>query len=882
MTKALLTGLLGSLAAFVAPGQPARADEAPPAKVAGGPAQTYVLLVGVSRYADQQIKPRPHAEADAQALYDLFTSKDYLGVDAQHARLLLGAAKEKDRRATRRNLLAGLRWLAEEAKPGDNVVFGFLGQGGPLGEGGDRRCYLLADSTFKNRQKDAVAAEEIEDAFKKLKAKHAAVFLDVNFKGFVDDGKSRAIAEPTLGKAPYREFLGDDGSDDHMPVAGRVAFLATNGLSASLDLKTHGLFTTVVLDGLHGKADSEGYEADGLVTVDELSRYMNKRLPKLARQHGKTEKQKEQDHFVLAGAGAHFVLTHNPAAHAGSLARLAKLEKELKAGTVPAQFAEEARTLLARMPLLKKRQELRKAYQELVDGKLTLEKFEKKRDDVLASMKMKRTDAQAFASKVMEAAGVIKDEYVREVNPGQMVAWAVRGLYDYIEEKVPAKVEARLKNAQGMREPQLLALLAEAREELGQREDLDNQKDLTITLNRMLHKLDPHTTYIDPETKKKFDEEISGNFTGIGVQIRKDLASDQLLVVTPIMGSPAYKAKLMAGDIITTIVRDVDSDGKQIPHEEISTKGMPINKAVKLIQGQENTLVKLRVRREGEAKPLEVSIQRGRIEVESVLGARRKADDRWDYVIDHKNKIGYIRLTSFARNSARDMEAEMRKLMSQGIRGFVLDLRFNPGGLLDAATKISDLFIDDGLIVSIRPRGGSTREAKFTGRHDGSLLDFPMVCLVNGYSASGSEIVSAALQDHKRAVIIGERSYGKGSVQNIRDFEVVDAKTGELKKAEIKLTTASFWRPNGKNLNKASTSGKDEDEWGVTPNKVIKLTTKERRDLAEHQRNLETIERPDRRGKTAKEFKDRQLDAALEYLRGMIKLASRGNDKKAG
>jgi carboxyl-terminal processing protease len=150
-----------------------------------------------------------------------------------------------------------------------------------------------------------------------------------------------------------------------------------------------------------------------------------------------------------------------------------------------------------------------------------------------------------------------------------------------------------------------------------------------------------------------------------------------------------------------------------------------------------------------------------------------------------------------------------------------------------------------------------------------------MVCLVNGYSASGSEIVSAALQDHRRAVIIGERSYGKGSVQNITEFG----------QGEIKLTTASFWRPSGKNLNKSSTGGKDEDEWGVTPDKVIKLTTKERDDLAEYQRNLEIIERADRRGKSEtalKNFKDRQLEASLEYLRGQIKMASRVPTRKAG
>jgi len=290
---------------------------------------------------------------------------------------------------------------------------------------------------------------------------------------------------------------------------------------------------------------------------------------------------------------------------------------------------------------------------------------------------------------------------------------------------------------------------------------------------------------------------------------------------------------------------------------------MPISKAVKIILGQKDTKVKLTIKREGVEQPFDVEITRSVIEVESVMGVRRKANDDWDYMIDPANKIGYIRLTSFARNSYRDMLRVMDDLTAAGIKGFILDLRFNPGGLLDSAIKITDLYVDDGLIVSIRPRVG--RESKFRGRRAGSLLDFPMVCLVNGYSASGSEIVSAALQDHKRALIIGERSYGKGSVQNIQDFE----------EGEIKLTTATFWRPNGKNLNKLSTAGRDEDEWGVMPDKIVKLTAKEREDLAEHQRNAEIIERPDRRAKDKKEFKDKQLEAAVQYLRGQIKMAAR-------
>jgi carboxyl-terminal processing protease len=299
----------------------------------------------------------------------------------------------------------------------------------------------------------------------------------------------------------------------------------------------------------------------------------------------------------------------------------------------------------------------------------------------------------------------------------------------------------------------------------------------------------------------------------------------------------------------------------------ISTKGMTTSDAVKKIQGKPGTKVKLVVEREGANEPLEFDVRRAVIEVESVMGIKRLDSDDWNYVLDPENKICYIRLTSFARNSARDLTRVMSKLHAEGIGGFVLDLRFNPGGLLNSAVQISDMFIDDGKIVTIRPRAG--HETTERGRHEGKkLLDFPMVCLVNGMSASGSEIVAACLQDHERAIIMGERSYGKGSVQNIQPFEG----------GELKMTTASFWRPNGKNLNRSSTSGKEEDEWGVSPNKgfSLKLSERERDELYEHQHDSEIIPRRDLPTKESKtEFKDLQLDMALKYLRGQIKVAAK-------
>ena len=181
--KAMFTGILAGACAVMALAGPARA--------AGAQPQPYVVIVGISNYADKQIKPRPHAEDDAKALYDLFTDKDAFGVDADHARLLLGTddAKRGSQSATRENILNALKWVAKEAGPDDLVIFAFFGEGGPLGDTGDRRCYFAADSTFKGRDKDAVAAGEIAEALKNLKSQHFAVFLDVDFKGFTGAGR---------------------------------------------------------------------------------------------------------------------------------------------------------------------------------------------------------------------------------------------------------------------------------------------------------------------------------------------------------------------------------------------------------------------------------------------------------------------------------------------------------------------------------------------------------------------------------------------------------------------------------------------------------------------------------------------------------------------
>ena len=864
MSKTSLVGLLAIACALSA--SRLLAAEEPTAK-----STPRAVLIGISDSPDKQIKPRAHAEDDVKALYDLFTSKDYLGIEPANVRILLGKADEKRKSepATRENILKATQWLATESKAGDLALFVFVGQGGPLGDKSDRRCYFASDSVFKERNKKAIASAEIEERLNKLKSRHFVAFVDVNFKGYDD----KTVLDPTLGPTAYREFLGDDGTDEHAALPGRTVILATNGLSQSLDLEKNGLLTQVLVAALNGAADNDGGEADGLITVGELATYIGKELPKLAKEHGKTAEEKTQRHIILGDTSAATPITTNPAVIGKVRERLKAIEKLAADKKLSDKLAEEARKLLEQMPRLKAQQDLRKEYQKLADGSITPKELEDKRSAILASTRLDREVADKFAGKVLEATEVVLEEFVKKIEQGELVGFAIKGLYRRANEKPSAGLSEKLDKVKKMGRDELRALLVEARMELGKREDLDGTKDVDLALQRMMAALkDNYTTYIDPASKEQFDKLTGGRFVGIGVSIRKDPMTDYLLVITPLKGGPAYKAGIRAGDFITQVTVENDRDGKPLDKPEvIQTRGLNVNDAVKKITGKPGTKVKVTVERPGDDKPHEFELKRAQIEMETVLGIRRKANDEWDFLLDHEKKIGYIRLTQFTRNSAKEMAAAVAELEKEGVKALVLDVRFNPGGLLTTAREITDLFVDDGLIVSIRPREG--KEEKLPGFNEGSKLNFPMVCMVNGGSASGSEILSAALQDHKRAVIVGERSFGKGSVQNVVPFGG----------GEIKLTTASFWRPSGKNLNKSSTRGRDEDEWGVSPDPgfEVKLTLKETDDLEEAQKDSEIVHPRGTPPKKAAAFKDKQLDKALEYLTAQIKLADKYKSRKS-
>jgi carboxyl-terminal processing protease len=381
-----------------------------------------------------------------------------------------------------------------------------------------------------------------------------------------------------------------------------------------------------------------------------------------------------------------------------------------------------------------------------------------------------------------------------------------------------------------------------------------------------LERLDPHSTYIDPEEYKAFTKQSKGKFGGVGIHVSADPQNhNQLTVISPMPGTPAYEAGVLAGDVILEI------DGKP-------TAALHINEAVDLIQGDPGQPIALTVRHEGSAEPVKLTMVRAEIHVPSVLGDLRRADDptKWDYFLDHDNKIGYLRITHFGEETSKEVREAVQELQKGGVRGLVLDLRNDPGGLLRSAVEISDLFLDDGVIVSTK--GRNHKDEVWEAKPDDTLLNppqkHPIAILVNKYSASASEIVSACLQDHRRAVVVGERTYGKGSVQNIIPMEN-DA-------SALKLTTASYWRPSGKNIHRFpdpedfKRAGIDSDEWGVKPDDGFEVPMKdaERIEYLLY-RNERDVIRKDK-DKPAKEedkekkkepFVDRVLQKAVEYLK---------------
>jgi len=295
-------------------------------------------------------------------------------------------------------------------------------------------------------------------------------------------------------------------------------------------------------------------------------------------------------------------------------------------------------------------------------------------------------------------------------------------------------------------------------------DEIDQSENMDSAINGLLQSLDPYSAYMSPEILEEMQTETSGEFGGLGIEV--GMEAGVVKVISPIDDTPASKAGLKAGDYIVKI-------------NNIQVQGKSLTEAVDLMRGPVGSGIELTVRRRGVKKALTFNIIREIIEIQSV-----KAD-----LLD--NNIGYIRLTSFNDNSSQQIKKEIEKLKkNDDLNAFILDLRNNPGGLLSQAIKITDFFLENGEIVSTKSRKKSENRKWFAKK--GDITDGKTILvLINYGSASASEIVAGALKDHKRAIILGERSYGKGSVQSIIPLK---------NKGAIRLTVAKYYLPSGKSI----------------------------------------------------------------------------------
>ncbi|MBI2985762.1 MAG: S41 family peptidase [Deltaproteobacteria bacterium] len=365
-------------------------------------------------------------------------------------------------------------------------------------------------------------------------------------------------------------------------------------------------------------------------------------------------------------------------------------------------------------------------------------------------------------------------------------------------------------------------------------------KDLISgAINGMLNAMDPHSAYLTPELYKELQMDTQGRFGGLGIEIT--VRNGVLTVVSPIEDTPAFRAGIKAGDQILKI-------------EDEFTKDMTLMQAVKKMRGPKGTKINLSIKREGVQDLMNFILARDTIRVQSVRS--RALEEGY----------AYVRLAQFQERSDRDLQKALEKLASEkgGIKGLVLDLRNNPGGLLTQAVRVTDLFLDSGMIVYTDGRLDSQKQ-KYFARKEGSWTEFPMVVLVNGGSASASEIVAGALQDHKRGVILGTKTFGKGSVQTILPLDDNSA---------LRLTTARYFTPKGRSIQAT----------GIVPDIVIENVSlqqaraEEKKRLGVREENLpghlqnqqeqKEKEKPALPEREENIENDAQLKRALELLKG--------------
>ena len=384
-------------------------------------------------------------------------------------------------------------------------------------------------------------------------------------------------------------------------------------------------------------------------------------------------------------------------------------------------------------------------------------------------------------------------------------------------------------------------------------EEINDDRLVVGAMRGMLRQLDPYSAYLSADQLATFEARNDGAYIGVGVEI--GIQDGRPIVIAPLEGSPAAQAGVRAGDFILAL------DGHQ-------ATGLSIAEIEDMLRGEVGSIVTLTVQHRGDSARADLAVVRDRILVETVRGFARRTQGVWDFMIEPEHGIGYVRVSSFRKTTVPDFDVALKEMRRQGASALILDLRSNPGGILAEAARLVDRFVSQGVIVSTVTRRGVERDYVAGAGQTNTKWD--LIVLINGGSASAAEIVAGALQDHGRAIIVGERSFGKASVQRVLRLTTRDA--------GINLTIAHYRLPSGRIIHRKPDAVQGDD-WGIFPDVEVVLSREEQE--AVHQSRLAT--RSDIQEATstpsnhnalgararAEIARDRQLTTAMDLLRRM-------------
>lgn len=705
-----------------------------------GTGRAWALLIGVDKY--MHLPRLRFCSADAKLLGRILTRQ--CGFDPDRVLVMTDAQTDPAYWPVRSNLVVKIPGWLRLVQPDDRVIVLFSGHGF-LDERG--RMYLAPlDCDGDNLALTGLSVSHLRDYLTSCRARIKLLILDTCHAGAAKGGKAIGVQAERLGRVLQK-------------AEGLVTLASCRADEVSHERPDvgHGAFTYFLSQGLAGQADRtvQG-NGDGIVTLDELYAYAYDKVTTWSmRTKGKLQTPRRLSAEGVSGIialarvrrdkppdkpreperdPAHDLYTQAKAKYeAGAYAEALALCKRARAGA--------SATL---------REEIDRVADQC-----------RRQGDESDWARTRRTGARLAQQGQWREAMDAYQQYMKAHPSGRYAKRAARAfvlLKDY--PAVPEGGRAGLFD------------------EIARR--IEQYYYTPITLDRsgrpdfvsLLLQLDPYSAYISPATQAWFRRAAEGSFGGVGIQI--SVEQGKLAVICPLPGTPAYHAGVRPGDRIVAI------DGKD-------TTGISLQEAVKRLTGKPGTTVVIRVLPEGAAVGRDITIRRQVIRAPTVSGVRLRSGGSWDHVLDRDARIGYVRLSCFTRLTSEQLKGVVGQLEREDMKALILDLRNNPGGLLSAALAVADLFLSEGLILTVSGRASPEKRHSATRQTGDTRLR--LVVLVNQYTASGSEAVAAALQGHRRATIVGETTWGKASVQNLMEL-------GQGR-GMLKLTAALFYPPKG-------------------------------------------------------------------------------------